>query len=272
MRARRHPFRARRRLPRPPDSDPRARITRRSSGLAADNRTAVGISVMSFSRRESRARDRRIQGQFGRRPPRLRQPCGAALGMNDFEFSTLETPLFLGGCIGSCAVLGLIWYADLKAAQQEKPTHHDFYQHRNVVRPATRIRIGADPILSLGQGKELRLINPSFLLVEIMGREPFSVLPVTFGWFCLLLGEPVWAAMSISGGLVWRAIVDLFILSPAWLGDKKGSSVALKLAWVLATGVWLASLLYLFIAALLVLLVAVAFLASGTGKKRRSKW
>ena len=188
-----------------------------------------------------------------------------------FDFDTLQTGLCWAGFIFSGLVLGLIGSADVAAAAQERVTDYVRTRRCNVTRILTRVRIGLTPVLHLGAAYHLPLINPGFLLTEILVREPLAIIVPTFAWSCVLFCEPELAAEVAVFGLIWRCVADsrAFAALPE---QVRTGSVVLKVVWVCATGVWLASLLYLVVAAFIALLFVVGFAGAGASKKRRSRW
>ena len=191
--------------------------------------------------------------------------------MDDFSFELIKSPLYLSSCAASLVTLAAIRWADLRAEQRGAVGYFDRVLRVHTYPWQCRVRVSGEPLLSRGQPLTSRLFSPRFLFTEVVLREPFSILPPAAGWLCVLLSDPMLGAKIIAGALLWRVLIDWLFLPATWSGSDKTKTIALKLAWCLATGVYLACVVYLVAAAILALLIVLGFLSSGAGKARRSK-
>lgn len=191
--------------------------------------------------------------------------------MNSFSFDTISSPVFLGGLAGSVIVLGVIRCLDFAAAKAEAEMNYDRTRRCYFTRLATRVRIGTTAVLSFGDANRARLWNPGFLLTEVGPREPMAIAPFTFAWLCVLFDEPGLAVQVAAFGLIWRGCVDYCRSFSELPRQLRVRSVLLKLVWAGATGVWLASVAYLVLAALVALMILLALAGGGASRKRRSR-
>lgn len=188
--------------------------------------------------------------------------------MKSITLEVLENPLFVTGAVTSFAMLTVLRLADYAAAAAETRTIYDRTRGLNVARPAARIRFGRHPILgeiSGGRG----LLNPAFLLTTVLVREPMSILPMSYAWLEMVLGDLQTGIIVAAVALLWRLCFDLFTMPAEIPPHLRRITVGLKLLWVVTTGVWLATVFITFVCAVFVLMALAAFAASGGRKRRR---
>lgn len=191
--------------------------------------------------------------------------------MNALNIDTLYTPLYLTGLVSSAFILGLIRQRESAAEKYESVLRLD-PQRRIYVRQRTvRVRLGVAPLLGFGRTNTARFLSPTFLLTEVLPREPMSIIPLTTSWLLLLAGEPMWSAIAAVCGLTWRGVIDASSLPDTWSRDERIETVAKKLTWCSATSVWLASVVAFWWAVLLAAILVLAMCAAGASKSRRDK-
>lgn len=192
-------------------------------------------------------------------------------GMDDFSFELLKSPLYLSGCAASLVTLGVIRWADLRAQQRGSVSCFDPIRQLHTRPWQVRVLVGGEPLLDRGQPFTSRLISPKFLFSNVVLVEPFSIVPPAVAWLCVLLREPILGAKIIAGAILWRVLADWLCMPVAWPGRHKVKTLALKITWLVVTGIFNASITVLALAAWLVVLIVIAFLLSGAGKARRPK-
>lgn len=197
----------------------------------------------------------------------------ASLGcMNALNIDTLYTPLYLCGLVTSAALLGLLRQREYAAEKAELVPHFDPKQRMFLCRRSHRVRLGVAPLLSLGRPGTARFLSPTFLLSEVLPREPMSLIPFMLSWLFLLADAPGWAAIAVIVGVAWRAVVDAVLLPKSWSSEERIETIKVKIAWCLLSGVWGASIAVYVWAVLIALMVVLAMCAAAATKSRRSKW
>lgn len=142
-------------------------------------------------------------------------------------------------------------------------------QLRRYINPfAVRVRIGLDPVLSFGRPRA-RFFNPFFLVGTLAIYEPFSVLAPAGVWWALYIDEYRAAGLIGLGWIVWRLVVDGFIMFRQIAMVDRLPTLFLKMVWSLATGIWLASLAYALVVVFLVMVAACALMAAHRDPRKR---
>jgi hypothetical protein len=121
-----------------------------------------------------------------------------------------------------------------------------------------------------GKPNSGRFLSPTFLLREVLTRQPMALLPFVAAWLCFVANEPVWGAGLLGFGLFWRGIVDWSSLPKYWSTEERKQTVGLKAIWCVAASTWLASLVVIAWAMILGIFLLFALLAGGRSAKRRS--
>lgn len=165
--------------------------------------------------------------------------------------------------------MGILRQREYAAEKAELVQHFDPNRRMFLCRRSHRVRLGVAPLLAFGRPGTARFLSPTFLLSQVLPREPMSVLPITLSWLFLLADAPGWGAIAVIVGVAWRAVVDWFLLPESWSSDERIETIKVKVAWCILSGVWLASIAAFAWAVLLGLMLVFALCAAGATKSRR---
>jgi hypothetical protein len=191
--------------------------------------------------------------------------------MKGFEFETLESPVFLAGAAVSVGVLIALRIYEKEACDADRRMRDKYVNGNGRWHPSVRIRLEEHPLLKHGRPNTARFFNPGFLLGEVMAREPMAIIPVSLGWMALLLGSSEFATYCIAFGLCWRVFIDVVIEFADLPWGRRMGAVFLKTLWVAATGIGIATVAYLLLAALVALMIFLALIGSGMGQRNRRR-
>jgi hypothetical protein len=189
--------------------------------------------------------------------------------MNAFTIDTIYSPLFLTGLAASGAILAVIRHQEAAAEKAQLVTSTDPVTGITLYPRPNRVRVGVTPVLVFGKPNTGRFFSPTFLLCEVLTRQPLALLPFVASWLCFVADVTPWSGYLLGFGLVWRGVVDWSSLPKYWPTEERNRTVLLKLVWCAATGMWIASLVIFAWALILALFLVFALLAGGRSAKRR---
>jgi len=190
--------------------------------------------------------------------------------MTEPSFEMLSSTLFWSAAILSAGVLFVLRIVDGRGSLVEQRREAFWIKGRRfLTQPVgVRLRFGSRPALDFGRPGSARFINPTFALGEILRREPVSLLGPTLAWLAVLFNEPVWAVGLATATLVWRLDYDADGLT--WMKPSlRRRTLLLKVAFIAASGVWYATVIYAGLLLLMAILVLLGFAGAQATKSRR---